>query len=196
MLKKQTGEVRLPGGVADSVWQRVFAYLFAYLDAREAGLVRIMVSQCGAPHWRRLWITLNRLGNGWLYLPLAVLAPLLAGRRSIPFLRVAALSLIVAFLLYSFLKPRLARLRPCDLDPGMSTAVLALDKYSCPSGHCMTAAAIGYPLAHEFPSLLLLVIAGWGLIAWSRLSLGHHYPTDLLAGGLIGAGVSWLISAL
>jgi undecaprenyl-diphosphatase len=60
----------------------------------------------------------------------------------------------------------------------------------------MTAAAVGVPLALSFPATLPAAALVWLLIAWSRVSLGHHYPTDLLLGGAIGAGVSLTVARL
>ena len=139
---------------------------------------------------------LNRMGNGWLYLPLAVLLPMLKGWQSWRFLLAASLSVIVAHSFYPIIKSRLARLRPCDFDPTLSSSIKALDRYSCPSGHCMTAAAVGIPLALAFPPTLPAIAFIWLLIAWSRIALGHHYPTDLLLGGAIGAGIAVPVSML
>jgi undecaprenyl-diphosphatase len=167
---------------------------FDYLNAREARIVRILVERSQCPLLRRLSLLMNRLGDGWLYLVTPLLATLLEGERRSHFLLALGLSVGLAFSLYLFLKPRLARLRPCDFDPGLRSPIKALDKYSCPSGHCMTAAAVGLQLAQTFPRTTPVVIVYWLLIAWSRISLGHHYPTDLILGGVIGVGSSWLIS--
>ena len=47
-------------------------------------------------------------------------------------------------------------------------------------------------LAHWFPryKIVFLVIAG--LIGWTRIYLGLHYPTDVIAGGILGYGVTKL----
>jgi membrane-associated phospholipid phosphatase len=58
----------------------------------------------------------------------------------------------------------------------------------------MTATAVGIPLALTFPSAALAVLLMWFLIAWSRLSSGHHYPTDLILGLIIGACISLPVS--
>ena len=173
------------------------ATTFRWLDSREARVVRVMVSHCRCrPRLRTFNGLLNLLGNGWLYLPLAVLVPLAKGSESWRFMVSAAVSAAVAHAFYPLIKVRLSRLRPCDSDPTLGSGVDALDKYSCPSGHCMSAAAVGIPLALSFPATLPAVALVWLLIAWSRVSLGHHYPTDLLLGGVIGAGVSLSVTQL
>jgi undecaprenyl-diphosphatase len=171
------------------------ARLFGRLDAREVRFVRIIVGKSKRhPRFLAATVFLNLLGNGWLYLPLAVLLPLIAGWSAWRFMLAGSLSVIIAHSFYPWLKSRLARLRPLEFDPALSSNIKTLDRYSCPSGHCMTAAAVGIPLALAFPQTLLPIIIVWLMIAWSRISLGHHYPTDLLLGGLIGALVSLPIS--
>lgn len=65
---------------------------------------------------------------------------------------------------------------------------------SFPSGHATTAMALGLSLALLFPRLrwMFLVLGFW--IAVSRLFTGAHYPSDVLAGGLLGALTAWLIA--
>ena len=62
-----------------------------------------------------------------------------------------------------------------------------LDRYSFPSGHTMHAvASYGRPW-RIFPALSWTLVPAAGLIALSRVVLGLHYPTDVLAGAAIGA---------
>jgi undecaprenyl-diphosphatase len=170
-------------------------HAFRRLDGSEVRFVRAAVGRCkGRPRLHALNRFLNLMGNGWLYLPLAVLPPLVKGRGSWRFMASAALSVVVAHFFYPLIKLRLARMRPYDFDPTLGSDIKALDKYSCPSGHCMTAAAVGIPLALAFPATLPAMGLIWVLVAWSRISLGHHYPTDLLLGGLIGAVIAVPVS--
>lgn len=161
---------------------------FNRLDAREARIVRRIVSRSCHPVLQQATSVLCWLGNGWLYLLLGALVLGLKGLEGWRPILAAALSVAVAFMCYSYLKPRLARVRPCDRDPALPRFAEVLDRYSCPSGHCMTATAVAIPLALTFAHVLSWLIVGWMLIAWSRLSAAHHYPTDLLVGSMIGAG--------
>lgn len=173
------------------------ARLFMSLDAQEARLVRIFVAKSnGHPKLLRIHAFLNHMGNGWLYLCLIVLVLLLRGWQTWRFLLAGSVSVIVAHSFYPWIKRYLARQRPYDFDPTLASTIKALDKYSCPSGHCMTAAAVGVPLAIAFPSTTLAIVIAWLMIAWSRISLGHHYLTDLLVGTTIGAAISLPISLL
>jgi len=65
---------------------------------------------------------------------------------------------------------------------------------SFPSGHATTAMALGVSLALLFPRLrwIFLCLGFW--IAASRLFILAHYPSDMLAGCLLGGGGAWLIA--
>lgn len=171
--------------------------LFSSLDAREARLVRICVNKSiRYPKLLRAHAFLNFMGNGWLYLCLTILVLLLKGWQAWRFLLAGSISVIIAHSFYPWIKGHLARQRPYDFDPTLGATIKALDRYSCPSGHCMTAAAVGVPLAIAFPQTLPAIVIIWLMIAWSRISLGHHYLTDLLVGAIIGAAISLPISLL
>lgn len=60
---------------------------------------------------------------------------------------------------------------------------------SFPSGHAVAAFATAtvLALAYRRPRITLAALAGATLIAVSRLYLGHHYPSDVVAGALLGA---------
>ncbi|MGI6108873.1 MAG: phosphatase PAP2 family protein [Eubacteriaceae bacterium] len=98
----------------------------------------------------------------------------------------------IAFVCCSLiLKPMVARIRPCDVNTTVQLLVSHPKDYSFPSGH--TAASFAAVSALYFcrnkwwiPSLVLAV-----LIAFSRLYLYVHYPTDILAGALLGIAAGW-----
>ena len=168
---------------------------FEVLDHVEA----VMVARLLAGHasfLRRLAVLFDRLGNGWFY---ALFVPALmvwGGPARWRFVTVAALSLALSFTIYPALKRRLRRIRPCHADPQLDSGVAPLDLDSCPSGHTMTATAFHLPLVVAFPVLLPAAAVIWTLIAWSRLSLGHHYPTDVILGACVGAAIALQLTAM
>jgi len=54
----------------------------------------------------------------------------------------------------------------------------------------MTAAAYAAPLVAAWPALLPLAVALCAVVGWSRVALGHHYVSDVLAGSLLGLAVA------
>ncbi len=55
----------------------------------------------------------------------------------------------------------------------------------------MTFTTISVPVVVAFPSMVPLVLVAWMLIAWARLASAHHYPSDVVAGTVLGALVAW-----
>ncbi len=75
----------------------------------------------------------------------------------------------------------------------------ALDVYSFPSGHTSTTFSIATMFTLRYPSYPLVYVPmyAWAVIvAYGRPYFGMHYPTDLLAGAVYGAGSSILIFSL
>ena len=139
---------------------------------------------------------INHLGDGWLYVLIVLSLLAFQGLHSWHVLLPAGLAAAMAHGIYPVIKNRLARLRPFDYDPSLNLSVRVLDKYSCPSGHTMTATAVAIPLAMGLPQFLPLIIAICLVIGWARISLGHHYPSDLVFGALLGSSTAFPISLL
>jgi len=63
---------------------------------------------------------------------------------------------------------------------------------SFPSSHTSTYFSLATVYALKYPSLTIpLAVVGAG-VAYSRVFLGEHYPTDVLAGAALGIGVGYL----
>jgi len=65
-----------------------------------------------------------------------------------------------------------------------------LDRYSFPSGHTLHAVAFTVVATAHVPALAPILWPFAALVAASRVVLGLHYPTDVLAGALIGAALA------
>ena len=65
---------------------------------------------------------------------------------------------------------------------------------SFPSGHATTAMALGLALALLFPRLRWVFLSLGFWIAVSRLFTRAHYPSDVLAGCLVGGLFAWLLA--
>ena len=97
---------------------------------------------------------------------------------------------LVNLLLYASLKRYVGRPRPFVDCPGIRACTRALDRYSFPSGHMLHASAFGLLLAAHHPALAAPLLAFALLVAASRVVLGLHYPSDVLAATGIGSGLA------
>ena len=144
-------------------------------------------------------VPITKSGNhGYIMIALILLTLLFKSERKTFF--TAALGLILGSLVtIIFLKPFFMRPRPYAAIEGLVALVkMKKDPNSFPSGHTTAAfaMAMGWQLASEKK---WLKIFGWifaVLMGFSRLYVGVHYPTDVLAGALIGtmgSVVAWQI---
>ena len=145
--------------------------------------------------YERLWVVLDQLGDSkpWIAFILAIA---LFGE---PEGTQCALHMFVAgacaTLLYKLVKSSIARERPCACIQGVRRCVEPLDEFSFPSGHTLHAVTFSVIAAAYFPVLAFALVPFTALTGISRVAVGLHYPSDVLAGAVIGAGVA-LVSFL
>jgi undecaprenyl-diphosphatase len=101
----------------------------------------------------------------------------------------AGSSAFFGIFVFKVLKRLSQRSRPCQLEPHCWSKVLPPDKFSFPSGHTMTAFSIALVVSYFYPSLegTLFFIAL--SIAVSRIVLGMHFLSDVLAGIVLGVAL-------
>ncbi|MDD3394122.1 MAG: phosphatase PAP2 family protein [Anaerotignum sp.] len=149
----------------------------------------------GKPWLDNLMMYISVLGNnGLVWITLAILF-LLAGNRKNQW-RTGGLLLLLclganALVCNAVLKPLVARMRPYDL-LGYEVLVPHLSDFSFPSGHTAAsfAAATAIYAMNKKCGIAAYIFAA--VMGFSRLYLGVHFPTDVLAGALLG----WLVAAI
>jgi membrane-associated phospholipid phosphatase len=109
-------------------------------------------------------------------------------------------ALLVNNLVTFQMKKAVERARPFDAHPDLIDPAYRPTDYSFPSGHTSGAfqwatTMVLYSRFHYGKSPWWVTVPAFayaGSIAWSRMAMGVHYPTDVLAGALIGSCSSWL----
>jgi len=140
-----------------------------------------------APRWVRLYVlSATRGGDGWLWYAMGLAILLLGGKTRFEALGAAGLSSALTVLLFSQLKRLTGRRRPCQIAPHCWATLLPPDQFSFPSGHTMTAFAVAIPLSLFYPTLSIGLLFCALSIAMSRILLGMHFLSDVVAGALIG----------
>ncbi len=136
---------------------------------------------------RRFFAAISRLGDGIAWYALMLVLPLAYGvQGATASVRMAVVALS-GLALYKYLKSRLIRERPYVAHLGIVQGTPALDRYSFPSGHTLHAVSFTSIAVYEFPGLSTVLVPFAMLIGLSRVVLGLHYPTDVIAGALLGA---------
>lgn len=144
------------------------------------------------PSIRHTFRLISRLGDGifWYGLMMFLLVKYQAAAL-LPVVHMAAAGLVCT-VLYKWLKRKTHRPRPFNKQLGISCGIAPLDQFSFPSGHTLHAVAFSVVALSYYPELVWLLLPFTVLVALSRLVLGLHYPSDVLAGIMIGATVSGL----
>lgn len=131
------------------------------------------------------WV--SRSADGYLYLFAAVLVCLF-GRWDI--LQLLAVAFGLERIAYFVLKNRLRRNRPPQAIPGYQSVIQPADQFSFPSGHT-SAAFLVATIAISYSSLFLPLLFVWApLVGFSRVMLGVHFPTDTVAGAVLGCSIA------
>lgn len=126
----------------------------------------------------------SRLGD-W---PLSVIVALLLGATfGARHLALWTAGSVLAVVLQKALKHRYARMRPCQHPDGPPQRAPIPDAGSFPSGHTLHGVMAAVVVANLLPVLAPGFAAIAAVIAASRVVLGVHYPSDVVAGGTLGA---------
>jgi undecaprenyl-diphosphatase len=134
----------------------------------------------------------TRGGDGWLWYAMGLAILFFGGEVRFAALGAAGLSSVLSILLFLWLKRLTGRRRPCHIEPHCWAKLLPPDKFSFPSGHTMTAFAVAIPLSLFYPDLTIGLFFCALSIATSRILLGMHFLSDVVAGALIGTALGYL----
>jgi undecaprenyl-diphosphatase len=152
--------------VARTVW--------GYIERRDHRLMRRM-NRWRAPRWVRLWMILATLIDG--------------GPQRFSAIGSAGAAAVLGIFVFKALKRLSQRPRPCQLEPHCWSKVLPPDRFSFPSGHTMTAFSIALVVSYFYPSLEGALFFLALSIAVSRIVLGMHFLSDVLAGMVLGVAL-------
>ena len=132
--------------------------------------------------------TIGNVGLLWIALGIILLFPKRTRRGGFDLLICLALAYIVNDLV---IKEIVARVRPYDAIEGLTILVKPLRSFSFPSGHANSSFAAALALTLAFGKKGAWAYIPAALIAFSRCYVGVHYPSDVLAGMLVGTLVAW-----
>lgn len=148
---------------------------------------------CEQPLNLMLFSAVSRLGDGIFWYGLMAVLPLVHGAAGFEISVRMAVAGLLGTAIYRLVKQRLARERPYNLHPRIRAGAPALDRYSFPSGHTLHAVSFTIIVVTALPAMAWLLVPLALLIAMSRVILGLHYPSDVVAGALVGALLARLV---
>lgn len=144
------------------------------------------------PVFDKIMVFITSLGNsGLLWIGLAIIMMFFKKYRK------CAISIGIALVFKELLgnvilKELIMRERPCWIDPTVELLIKSPSSFSFPSGHTFDAFAASFSiyLNHKKEGVAAIVVAA--LIAFSRMYVFVHFPTDILGGMVLGIGVAVL----
>ena len=138
----------------------------------------------------------TRGGDGWIWYAMGAVILAFGGPRRFLATGAALLAAASGIVVFLCLKKRIGRKRPCAIEPHCWANLLPPDQSSFPSGHTITAFAVSLCLIRFYPGLGMGLMFCASSIAASRIILGMHFFTDVLAGAAIGGLLAFLATHL
>jgi undecaprenyl-diphosphatase len=166
--------------------------MLTFIAHRDQNLMR-RIHRWHAPRWIRVWmICATRGGDGWLWYGMGLIILLFGGPDRFQAVGAGALASAVGIAVFLRLKKATGRRRPCAIEPHCWATLLPPDQFSFPSGHTITAFAVAVSLSLAYPSLSVGLLFCAVSVAASRILLGMHFLSDVVAGALIGTSLAYL----
>ncbi len=138
---------------------------------------------------------ISHSANGYYYPLIPVILFFADKDLALSFLAAAVIAFSIELPSYKIIKKCVKRYRPYEVQREIKNRIMPSDRFSLPSGHTSAAWVIAILIGVHIPFLFIPVSIWAILVGISRIYLGVHYPTDILAGFLLGT-LSALISII
>jgi undecaprenyl-diphosphatase len=129
---------------------------------------------------------ISHSGNGYYYPAVTALLLFVDPRIAYDFFLSGLVAFSIDLPLYKLLKNKIKRNRPCEALANVYQRTAPSDRFSFPSGHTAAAFVMATLLSYFIPMLAVPLFTWAILVGFSRIYLGVHYPSDILAGIVVG----------
>lgn len=170
--------------------------LFMFMQNMDMKLLQMIHSIFQNDLFDRLMPMITKLGDKgmiWIILAFGLLCSKSYRHVGILALLSLALSTLIG---EGFIKHMIGRDRPFVGVPDIQLLIKAPITYSFPSGHTASSFAVAGVLANKLKKYKIPILCLATAIAFSRLYLFVHYPSDILAGVILGLGSASVILRL
>jgi undecaprenyl-diphosphatase len=130
------------------------------------------------------WV--SHTGDGIYYVLIGIIVAMLEPVLGLSFFVTGLLAFSIELPLYMVLKNSIKRRRPDDVITEFVAFLIPSDKFSFPSGHTAAAFLMATLISFYYPPFSLLAYGVASVIGFSRVLLGVHFPSDILAGASLG----------
>ena len=141
---------------------------------------------------RRFVKLISKSGDGVWYLLIALALVIFETHSGQAFFIAASVAYALDVSLYLILKNVIKRDRPSQSLGYYQAWITPSDTFSFPSGHTAAAFVFACLVAHYYPGFALFCFIWASLIGASRVLLGVHYPSDIVAGALLGSSCAFM----
>lgn len=138
----------------------------------------------------RFFAIVSRLGDGPAWYAVIASLPLFFGASAAAASLHLGVTAAASATIYRTLKRYTKRPRPFRRHDGIVAHVAPLDEFSFPSGHTLHAVTLTLVMCWYFPMMAVVLVPFAVAVAVSRVVLGLHYPSDVLAATVIGCGLA------
>jgi undecaprenyl-diphosphatase len=158
-----------------------------YLLKWDAVLFSYVIERTRKSHLNRLVWWISKSADGQAYPAILVLLIFLQFRQWKAMVAAFLVSFAFELPIYRMIKQWVRRARPFQEIQGVKRLIVPPDLFSFPSGHTAAAFVVAALIGHYHPPALPLVYLWASIVGFSRVYLGVHYPTDVVAGALLGS---------
>lgn len=152
-----------------------------------------LIQQMRVPWLDHVMVFITTLGNGGMIWMIAGMILLISKKHRKTGVLVMAALAVEVILCNGVLKPLVARVRPFDINHAVQLFISQPTDYSFPSGHTGASFAAAVVLCWRGEKGRYAALLAAILIAFSRMYLYVHYPTDILGGILVGSFSAWAV---